>query len=189
MYSDKEIIKGIKTGNGKVLKFVYKNHFPAIRNMIVNNSGTNDDAEDIFQDALVITYKNLVYREVVLSSTIKTYVYAICRNLWLQKITKAGKNRERNNEMKYETNIIAEEENNMQESGKYELYRKHFRLLSEDCRKILTMFLKKIPLKDIAATMNHKSVDYTKTRKYLCKKALKKGIFNDPDCKKYISHE
>ncbi|MGP8329206.1 MAG: hypothetical protein ACT6FF_02650 [Methanosarcinaceae archaeon] len=91
--------------------------------------------------------------------------------------------------LKNETAVFIEDDGNSVDQGKYELYKMHFHQLSADCRKILSLFLKKVSLREISKIMNLKSVDYAKTRKYLCKEALKKRIMNDPDCKKYFDDE
>jgi DNA-directed RNA polymerase specialized sigma24 family protein len=70
------------------------------------------------------------------------------------------------------------------EQEQFRIYQKHFQLLHKDCQEILQLFLKKVPLKEIAQKMNIKSDKYLKKRKYACKEALIKRIQNDPDYKR-----
>jgi hypothetical protein len=67
------------------------------------------------------------------------------------------------------------------ENEKHKLYQLHFLNLSEDCQKVLQLFLKKISLREIANIMGYKTEKYAKTRKFNCKEELKTRILNDPN--------
>ncbi|MFA4864355.1 MAG: hypothetical protein WC605_11375, partial [Bacteroidales bacterium] len=73
-----------------------------------------------------------------------------------------------------------------EEHEKYRLFQQHFLKLSEDCQKILQLFLGKTSLKEIAEIMGFKTEKYAKTRKFMCKEKLKNSIINDPNFKKYL---
>ena len=53
-YTDEAILEGIRGQQRDAVLFVYKEYFPTIKYLITSNSGTEVDAEDVFQDALVI---------------------------------------------------------------------------------------------------------------------------------------
>jgi RNA polymerase sigma factor (sigma-70 family) len=185
-YKDGEIINGLKNRNHEVTRFFYRNYFESICRLILINSGNTEDAEDVFQDSLIILYKKCKNDELKLTCSLKTYVYAICRNLWLQRL----QNRDfKKVELSVNTENIDEPfelNEDLQEETKYNLYQKHFLKLSKDCQEVLKLFLKKVRIKDITKIMGFSSNDYTKTRKYLCKKILKEKILNDPEYMKYL---
>ncbi len=180
LYTDKLIIEGLRNKEHRVIEHVYKTWFSSIESLVLRNNGGTEDAEDVFQDALVVLYKKIVFEDFTLTSALKTYFYSICKNLWMQRLYKKGKLTGFNN-MPEQTD--GTEETDLTEE-KFALYKKHFLQLSDDCKKILTLFLKKVSLKAIAGIMQHSSPDYTKTRKYLCQKELKKRIVNDPEYKR-----
>lgn len=182
-YSDEGIVEGLRLRKDEIIKFVYKEFFPMIRNLVINNSGTEQDAEDIFQDALVIVYQRIVNDELALNSSFKTFFYSVCRNIWLQRL---GKWKERNQEFVDFENVIAIPEHAFEEiqsieNKKHKLYQLHFLNLSMDCQKVLQLFLRKISLREIAVIMGYKTEKYAKTRKYNCKEELKLRILNDPN--------
>ena len=74
-----------------------------------------------------------------------------------------------------------------EEQEKYRLFQQHFFRLSEDCQKVLKLFMSKTSLKEIADIMGFKTEKYAKTRKFMCKEKLKNSIVNDPSFKKYLS--
>jgi RNA polymerase sigma factor (sigma-70 family) len=182
-YSDEGIVEGLRLRKEEIIKCVYKEFFPMIRQLIINNSGTDQDAEDIFQDALVIVYKRIIDDELILNSSFKTFFYSVCRNIWLQRL---GKWKERNHEFVDFESITAisehtQEEIHSIENKKHKLYQIHFLNLSLDCQKVLQLFLRKISLREIASIMGYKTEKYAKTRKYNCKEELKLRILNDPN--------
>ena len=187
LYSDAAIIDGLRNKDHEIIRYVYRNYFDSILRLIAKNSGYNEDAEDIFQDALMIVYRKLKRDELKLSCSLKTYIYAVSRNLWLQKLQGKNKSQLELEDIKDESTEPFELNENLIEYEKYNLYQKHFLKLSKDCQKVLKLFLKKTSLKEITKIMNFNSVDYTKTRKYLCKKNLKESILNDPESRKFIA--
>ena len=184
-YSDEGIVEGLRLRKEEIIKFVYKELFPMTRHLIINNSGTDQDAEDIFQDALVIVYKRIIDDELTLNSSFKTFFYSVCRNIWLQRL---GKWKERNQEFVDFESITSIPEHTQEEiysieNKKHKLYQLHFLNLSLDCQKVLQLFLRKISLREIASIMGYTTEKYAKVRKFRCKEELKVRILNDPNYK------
>jgi DNA-directed RNA polymerase specialized sigma24 family protein len=48
---------------------------------ILNNNGRTDDAEDIFQDTMIVLLEKLRQDDFMLTASIKTYIMAIAKNL------------------------------------------------------------------------------------------------------------
>ena len=48
-YTAKKLAKAIKEGNGEALRHLYKKYYPIILRLITQNSGDEEDAEDIYQ--------------------------------------------------------------------------------------------------------------------------------------------
>jgi RNA polymerase sigma factor (sigma-70 family) len=159
--------------------------------MVNMNSGVDEDAEDVFQDGIIIIYKKIIENELKLTSSFKTYIYSVCRNVWLQKLNKQKALTEEFSdiEMYVELSEDVLREINNDELEKHRLFQKHFLNLGEDCQKVLRLFIKDIPLREIASIMGFKTEKYAKTRKYLCKEELKRRIANDPRCQKFLNND
>jgi RNA polymerase sigma factor (sigma-70 family) len=189
-YSDEAIIEGLRLRSDYIIKYMYQEMFPMIRYLVVKNSGNDEDAEDVFQDGLIIVFKKIRDQQLELTSSFRTYIYSVCRNIWLQKLNKRKQFAREFSDV--ETFIdLPDKVDQFQEEEmeKYRLYQQHFFTLGEDCQKVLLLFMKKLSLKDIAAEMGYKTEKYAKTRKYLCKEELKKRIINDPKCHKFLSDD
>jgi RNA polymerase sigma factor (sigma-70 family) len=190
VYTDEEIINGLKTQDLVIIKSIYKQFFQQIRFLIRSNSGTEMDAEDIFQDAMVIIYQKISSANLKLVCSFNTYLQSVCRHLWLQRLNK----REFSCEYKEVVNLDEcqynyTHEEQAEEFEKYKLYQQHFLRLSQDDQKVLKLFIKKISLKEIAHIMGYKSVEYAKVRKYICKEKLKNSILNDPKYREIYQDE
>jgi RNA polymerase sigma factor (sigma-70 family) len=190
-YSDEAIIEGLRLRSDYIIKYIYQELFPMILFLVTKNNGSEEDAEDIFQDSLIIVFRKIKANELDLTCSFRTYVYSISRNLWLQKLSKRKQfSREFSDIEVYITmSDYALSERNQDDQEKFRLYQQHFLTLGEDCQKVLLLFMKKISLKDIATEMGYKTEKYAKTRKYLCKEELKKRIINDPKCQKFLSDD
>jgi RNA polymerase sigma factor (sigma-70 family) len=187
-YTDEAIVQGIKFRDSSIIGYIYKEYYPTIKYLISTNSGSESDAEDVFQDALIILYKKIIEENLILTSSFKTFLYSICRNLWLQRLDK----KVFSNEFLELENISAIQETiysefSDTEDEKFKLYQVHFLNLSEDCQKILRLFMNKVALKEIAEIMGFKTEKYAKTRKFMCKEKLRNAILNDPKSKKFLT--
>lgn len=190
-YSDEAIIEGLRLRSDYIIKYIYQELFPMILYLVTKNNGNEEDAEDVFQDSLIIVFKKIRANELDLTCSFRTYLYSISRNLWLQKLSKQKQfSREFSDIETYITmSDYALSEKNQDEVEKFRLYQQHFMTLSPDCQKVLLMFMEKVSLRDIALEMGFKTEKYAKTRKYLCKEELKKRIINDPKCQKFLSDD
>jgi RNA polymerase sigma factor (sigma-70 family) len=175
------ILQGLKDRDTKVLDFVYKNYFNQIKVFISQNRGTEEDAQDIYQDALLIIYQKTIKNNLTLTCSFNTYLYSVCRLLWLKQL-EHKKLRKVNTE---ETGVFVELDSSIIEifelNERYKLYQDHFQKLSFSCQKVLELFLAGIPLKEIAEILGFKSGQYAKKRKHQCKEKLINSIKSDPE--------
>ena len=89
--SDLETFNGLKANDSGAYAILYKFHYPSVRNFIVKNNGCEDDAKDIFQETLLVLLEKLPKDDFTLSSSLKTYIFAISSNLWLKRLRDSNK--------------------------------------------------------------------------------------------------
>ena len=190
-YSDEAILEGLRLRSDYIINFIYKEFFPLIRFLVTENGGADEDAEDIFQDGIIILYNKISLNQLVLTSSFKTYLYSVCRNLWLQKLNKRKSIYDKLTDVEefidLPTDIL--QETSTAETEMHRIIQIHFLSLPEDCQKVLKLFIKNIPLREIAGIMGFKTENYAKTRKYLCKEELKKRIADDPRSQKFLKND
>jgi RNA polymerase sigma factor (sigma-70 family) len=187
--NDEILIEGIKNQNDKVIAELYDQFFPSVRHYIYRNNGNTEDARDIFNDAVIVVFEKARDNTLKLNCSLKTYIYAICRNLWFKKL-KADKGEMINYEEVEDTLLCASlaEEDLFNIDEARMLYQKHLVRMSETCRRLLTYFLEGRSFREISAEMNFENENYARKRKYRCVKLLVKRIMSDPDYKK-ISYD
>jgi len=188
-YSGIDLLNGIRRNDTIVLQYIYKNFYSNINFFIKKNSGDDDDANDIFQEAIIIIYRKLKANELVLDCSFETYLYSVCRFLWLKQLDKRKIEKEKiKDNQEYHDDIYDDNLEKVTDlNERYRLYQKHFANLGKDCQKVLQLYFDKVPLKNIAQIMGFKSEKYAKKRKFKCKEYLIKSIKQDLEYNKILS--
>ncbi len=192
VYSDEQILKGVLRHDSLILQYIYKQYYYKISYFVRKNQGSEDDASDIFQEAIIIIYRKLKENDLIFEkSSFAGYLFSVCRFLWLKQLEKRRIERERlNDTLPFQENLYDE---NLVElvnkNERYGLYQKHFATLSTDCQKLMQLFFEKVSLKEIAKIMGYKSEKYAKTRKFKCKEILVKRIKQDTEFKKILEDD
>ncbi len=180
-YTDQEIIQGLKSGESFAVRFLVKDFLPVIRHYISKNNGNSEDAKDIFQDALYIIIEKIYSNDLVLHGTLSTYLFAICKNLWLMALDKqkAAKNYELRR-------TVSLSENDFTESADrtfYEnIFRQCFNEMDDVSQKILKMYWMEISPAEIAKKLGY-TYGYVRKKKSECMKELKNRIISHRDFK------
>lgn len=185
--SDSAIIEALKSGEGArqeyAFRYLYRNYFGLIESLIVSNTGHQEDAADIFHDGLIVLFNRIKKGDFQLKSTIKTYLYSICRNLWLMKLRR-GK-RETSLEDQHERMHIQEDHfKTLERNERKDLIVKLLKEINEDCRKILELFyFRKMKMNDIRSVLSMASEQVAKNKKSRCMKAIRVKVQENPQYK------
>lgn len=170
---DQYLIDLIRTGRSdKALATLY-HHFPMVRKMIRSSGGDAADAEDIFQEALILLVRKIHQQHFVLTSKLSTYLYGICRLLWKDEL------RRRNRPIPHE--LVHDSPGAEDQLLTYTETEQQARLaeialdqLGQRCRELLLLFYHGgLKLKDIAAKMGYSAENTAKNQKYKCLEAAK----------------
>lgn len=172
--TDNELIELIAQKNiGKATKSLYK-YFPVIKKYVLANNGTKEDAEDIFQDALIILYTKASEDNFVLTSSINTFLFSICKLKWFEKLRMVKKDAISNNEL-----MDSEFENYIEEDNKIKLIQSAFERLGDKCKELLYRFYyAKESMVKIAKEMKFSSDKLAKNQKYRCLEKTRELIKN-----------
>ncbi len=180
-YTINAILKGIREKDNKVLYYIYQESYPAVKKHVVNNSGNAQDAKDIFQDAIVIIYNKSNKNDFTLDCDFSTYLYSVCKLLWLKELKKIKDEKSNNKEfqdfLKYQDDIIGSDG----VSEKYAIYYKYINKLDYDCQKILRLFYDGVKVEEIVNIMGYKNEHIARSKKFKCKEKLLKWIRKDPN--------
>lgn len=159
---------------------LYKKIFPSVKFYILSNNGREEDAEDIFQDALVIVFRKLKEKQFTLTSSLGTFLFAISKNLWRQQLRRRSRFTRFGENVDIPGEHPETEEMNALTEELVKIYDHHFSQLKPASKNVLSMYLDKASMEEITMTMGYKCPSYAKVKKYLCKEELKKSIQQDP---------
>jgi len=175
-FSDSELITGLISRDERVLKEYYAVYFQSIRHFVLTNTGNEEDARDLFQDSLLVMFQKLRYGHVKISCTPGTYLFAISKFLWLRELSRRkrtiGRHVEHDDLMDMDEDIVQLNEKN----ERLIFFRKYFEKLSENCRKVLSLFTEGHSVTEITRIMGFRTEQHTKNRRYRCKSVLIKNI-------------
>src|SRR5690349_2029 len=78
-------ISRIKAHDEQALKKLYTDNYPRVEHYILNNSGSVEDAKDLYQEAFIATWRNIMLGKftAVHEGSENAYLFQIAKNKWL----------------------------------------------------------------------------------------------------------
>jgi RNA polymerase sigma factor (sigma-70 family) len=196
-YTDTELLAAVKSpiSIDGAIKFMYREYYGLLKIYTCQNSGTDEDAQDIFQEVLV-AFINLAQKDKFRGeSSIKTFLYALNRNIWLNELKKRGRAERR------DTIFEKEKDTEMMDvsyfMAKAEMQKQILTVveeLGETCKKILLAFYyENLSMKEILTTLNYESEQAVRNKKCKCLKQLEQLLTANPNLaqtlKNALNHE
>jgi len=176
--TDSEVILGILNNSEIVLKRLYVAYFPMVLQLIINNNGTPDDAKDIYQEAIIILYNKIKAGDFELSSKLKTFLYSVCRRLWLKRLSHMSRYGGDIRDFQDYADVDDEVEKRNDMDIQFSKMESALRLLGEPCKTIMEDFyIHNRSMQEICERFGYTNADNAKTQKYKCLQRLKKLFF------------
>jgi len=162
---DKEVFDRICQGDESALDLIYTKYYRMMTRIVTSNSGTEDEAKDIYQDALVVFWQKAVSGKLVLTSKMSTYIYSICLNLWRKELDRKSRlSREEKDSPEFQ---------DQESEERSKIILKCISDLGETCKKVLMYYyFDGMSMANIADKLGFANTDTAKTKKYKCKKKL-----------------
>lgn len=176
--TEQALLKGLAENDSKAIETIYKANFNMVQSYILNNNGSYDEARDIFQEAMIALYEKAQSESFVLTCKINTYVYSVCRRLWLKRLQQLG--RFTNQMDGFEETVQVEEDLEVHEkrNADFAIMERALNSLGEPCRSLIESFyIKKKDMQELAKEFGYTNADNAKTQKYKCLMRLKKLFF------------
>ena len=183
-YSDQELLELLRSGDGidAAVRYLYRSYFDFLGIYVQQHSGTLQDAEDVFQEVVVAFVDLVQHNRFRGESTIKTFLFALNRNIWLNELKKRQRSALR--EMKFESAKPMED----QAISEYIAAREGRQLvmdmvskLGTTCQQILVAFYyQNLSMNEILLQLNYENEQVVRNKKYKCMKKLEELIAADP---------
>jgi len=176
--SEKALLQGLARNDKKAVETIYKDNYNLVQALVVNNSGTSDDAKDIFQEAMVVLYEKVQSGTFELNCQIKTFIYSVSKRLWLKRLMQ--QNRFSISDGHAESVSVDEEmEEHEKRDTEFTMMERAMNGLGEPCKSLLEAFyLQKKSMQEIASSFGYTNSENAKNQKYKCLMRLKKLFFS-----------
>ena len=176
--TDQQIIAQIKDGhvqnNELALRYVYRRHYKMIEAFVLKNNGTKDDAQDVFQDIVISLYNNVKEDKYSHLSQLTTYLFAIGKNIWYNKLRKNGRISLIDNDELDKNPGLEDIQGDIEYTEVQKQIGSLLHKVGQECATILKMFyFERLRMVKIAVNMNFASEQEAKNQKYKCMKKLK----------------
>ncbi len=191
-YSDAALIEAIKspqkTELEKAIKYMYRAYYDMLKIYICQNSGNEEDAQDIFQEVLV-AFIDVVQRDKFRGeSSIKTFLFTVNRNIWLNELKKRGKAEKRNIIFENEKDSVLLDISHLITQN--EIRRQILSIvgeLGEICKKILLfVYYDNLSMKEILVNVNYETEQALRNKKSKCLKQLEQLLTANPQMAKTL---
>ena len=175
---EQELLRGLAQNDKNAIEAIYRENYSAIQSFIINNSGSADEARDIFQEAMVVLFEKSRQVSFSLSCQIKTYLYSVCRRLWLKRLQQLSKYSTRVESLEDTVPVEEEIEDHEKRNEDFILMENAMAKIGEPCKSLLdAYYVQKKSMQDIAGDFGYTNADNAKTQKYKCLIRLKKLFF------------
>jgi RNA polymerase sigma factor (sigma-70 family) len=176
--NEQALLKGLANNDSRAIETIYKENFNTIQAFILNNNGSYDDARDIFQEAMIALYEKAQSESFVLTCQIKTYVYSICRRLWLKRLQQLGRYTNQVDSLEETVPVEEDLDNHEKRNAAFAIMDRAMNSLGEPCKSLLEgYYLKKLGMQELASEFGYTNADNAKNQKYKCLMRLKKLFF------------
>jgi len=172
------LLKGLVNDDSKAIETIYKENYNMVQAFILNNNGTYDDARDIFQEAMITLYEKAKSESFVLTCQIKTYVYSVCRRLWLKRLQQLGRYITADENLEETVQVEDDLEIHEKRNAEFAIMERALGSLGEPCKSLLeAYYIQKKGMTEIAGEFGYTNADNAKNQKYKCLMRLKKLFF------------
>ncbi|MEM6845025.1 MAG: sigma-70 family RNA polymerase sigma factor [Bacteroidota bacterium] len=147
---------------------LYLQAFPAVARFISRNSGSLEEAQDIFQEALLVYYEKVVIDGFEPNSSHRSYILGIARNLWLKVQEKSIKMESTGNLDLSETLV------SQPVSEKLLLF---LQQAGKKCMDLLQSFYyERLSMKELSARFGFRSERSATVQKYKCLEKVREQV-------------
>jgi RNA polymerase sigma factor (sigma-70 family) len=173
--TEQQLLEGLALNDRKAIETIYKQHYNMVQALILNNSGYPDDARDIFQEAMIVLYERVRSGSFELNCQLKTYLYSVCRNLWLKRLGQWQRSFSEVENLQDTVPVEDELERHDQRNRDFQVMEQSMNSLGEPCRSLLkAYYLDMKSMVEIATDFGYTNADNAKNQKYKCLMRLKK---------------
>ena len=175
MHADHRFIEALRTGDPRGTREIYERHAREALRWMLNNSGSEADAADVFQEAVVAVFEKAQQPDFVLTCPLGALLYLIYSRKWIDRLREKKRDAtvrieqaaRYKNDAANESTLFAAEQIAAEAAQKSQIAAA-FGQLSALCQQLLTLLSQGIAPREAAETLQMNSVDTLYRRKNAC---------------------
>ncbi len=180
-HNDQKYIDALLNNNAPLIEEIYQKWHKEVLNFVKKNNGNEQDADDLFQESLMAIIRRARKGGLVLTVPFGGYFYFIYKNRWLDKLRKSDKEQVIKQEVeRYNDESKTFALDTSINEDRFQLYKRCFEQLSENCRELLRLTFEKLSRKEIMERLGYASENSVNQRIHRCKGNLNQLIKKQP---------
>jgi len=181
-HADHKYIDAFRNDDFRLLDELYESNAPQVKRWILKNSGSIEDAKDIFQETIMVIIKKAYDPDFVLTYPIGGLIFKIAKFKWTDQLRKKKTTQKVRNEVK--DRLIKKEEDFSlvieafaEEEIKQKKLDLSFEQLSDRCKSLLRMVIEGKKPAEIVNSLKMNNLNTVYRRKNACLQRWKE-LFN-----------
>ncbi len=173
----------LRAGDTQVLGEIYQTYRGEFLGWLAKTYACpREEATELYQVVILILDDNVRTGKLEqLQSSLKTYLYAIARNKWLEGRRLQGRANEQLRQYLYNHAEGLDPHERRQREARLDALAAGLDQLGDPCRKLLELFYyHQLSMEEITGRMGYHNADTTKNVKYKCLQRLRKLLTNQP---------
>lgn len=176
--TEQALINKLAVNDRMAVEAIYAENYGIIQHYILQNNGEEEDARDIFQEGMIVLYENAKSEGFELNCRVGTYLYAVCRRLWLKRLQRADRVEVPIGDVEDSVFVEADIEMYSGKNEEYAMMEKAMAKVGEPCRSLLEAFyIRRLTMQEIAEHFGYTNPENAKNQKYKCLLRLRKIFF------------
>ncbi|CAN1572747.1 RpoE DNA-directed RNA polymerase specialized sigma subunit, sigma24 homolog [Flavobacteriaceae bacterium] len=169
VHPDQMYIEGLANNDSAIISLIYKKFVPKVVHYIRNNSGDEDQAQDVIQEVMILLFNQAKAKQLQLTCPFDAYFFLLCKRKWLNELKKTSNKgvtikddmasiKESADEMVLQTELFDE---------KQQLYDLMFEKLGDKCKELLKLSFTLKSMEEVAEKLLV-TYGYVRKKKSLC---------------------
>lgn len=186
-HEDQKYIEALLNNNSILIEEIYKKWGPDVKKFVLKNSGSVEEANDLFQESLEVVLDKARSDDFVLTVPFGGFLYFIYRNNWLNKLKRKRKKGLIIEELKLynseaDSKVLATEIELFQK--RVAVFKACFLKLSDKCQALLNArYEKEMDSSQMMELLKISTISSVNKGMFDCRKHLKKIIVQHPEFK------
>ena len=177
IHSDQIYLDGLANNDSAIIQSIYKKFVPKVVSFIRNNSGDEDQAQDVIQEVMILLFNQAKANKLQLTCPFDAYFFLLCKRKWLNELKKVSNKgvtidddvtstKEPTEELLAQTEVFEE---------KQQLFDLMFQKLGDKCQEVLKLSFTLKSMEEVAEKLQV-TYGYARKKKSLCTGQLTQWI-------------